>query len=692
LGYREGYLVGIRRPSTYSYPPKFNKLEDAENYSKRLYAELLENDSRGEEITARATDKDLKELIVRPEWYGAKGDGVKDDYTALSKAFSVSGNAIPVVLSGGSYATSRQLSLLIGTEGPKIIGNGSTIKAIAGTWNAGDAVIKVGNTTSLHTDIQDLTLDADGLSTYGFHGEMITEPRSSIRNVMATGATSHGWYLVKCQVANFENIQADYNGGDGIYAAGCNVSSIVNPRATGNTGNGITIAWGGVGFNGGLYLGNPNVEGNSGHGISIEETLSPVIVDGGWGEGNTLHGINVDAKHVTILSPKLAGAGSGTNYWAYLNTHAVDAAIIGGTASYTGNANFATIGQADTTTAYIGLNNRNVTDDIILPSHIGGDIQIGGYGTGAGHSRDFSIDSGTINLGRLSDSGGDNSTVKIRNRLGTSVLEATGASLGFFGSAVTTKPDITGVNFGNAALADLLSKLSTLGLVSDSTTAGDAPTFSSLIVSNGGTVGQAAGPLLTFDDTNNYLEITGCKVGVGTAVPTSNFQIGDRDITDSGLLTMGWTRNTFLPSTTEDGMPHLFSSDGTGGGDFGGEAGHLVIQPRVHASVYRDIIFASGLTTPVLIMVIKGEGKVGINDPDPGELLDVNGNINTTGVVKVADTQVLGAQAAAQADLKADYQALDLDTEAEIITAINATNSGFNALLAKLRVHGILDT
>jgi hypothetical protein len=51
-----------------------------------------------------------------------------------------------------------------------------------------------------------------------------------------------------------------------------------------------------------------------------------------------------------------------------------------------------------------------------------------------------------------------------------------------------------------------------------------------------------------------------------------------------------------------------------------------------------------------------------------------------------------GAQAAAQADLKADYQALDLDTEAEIITAINATNAGFNTLLAKLRTHGIIDT
>jgi hypothetical protein len=48
--------------------------------------------------------------------------------------------------------------------------------------------------------------------------------------------------------------------------------------------------------------------------------------------------------------------------------------------------------------------------------------------------------------------------------------------------------------------------------------------------------------------------------------------------------------------------------------------------------------------------------------------------------------------AAAQADLKADYTTLDLDTEAKIIAAINATNAGFNTLLAKIRAHGLIDT
>jgi len=41
-----------------------------------------------------------------------------------------------------------------------------------------------------------------------------------------------------------------------------------------------------------------------------------------------------------------------------------------------------------------------------------------------------------------------------------------------------------------------------------------------VVMADGTTIGQAAGPLLTFDDTNNYLEIMGCDVGVGTTTPS----------------------------------------------------------------------------------------------------------------------------------------------------------------------------
>jgi len=38
-------------------------------------------------------------------------------------------------------------------------------------------------------------------------------------------------------------------------------------------------------------------------------------------------------------------------------------------------------------------------------------------------------------------------------------------------------------------------------------------------IADGGSIGQASGPLITFDDTHDYLEIMGCDVGIGTASP-----------------------------------------------------------------------------------------------------------------------------------------------------------------------------
>lgn len=72
--------------------------------------------------------------------------------------------------------------------------------------------------------------------------------------------------------------------------------------------------------------------------------------------------------------------------------------------------------------------------------------------------------------------------------------------------------------------------------------------------------------------------------------------------------------------------------------------------------------------------------------------LDVGGDLRlaSTKVVKINSIQVVGAQALTQAALKADYTTGNLDSEAEIIAAINATNAGFNTLLAKVKTHGLL--
>ena len=89
---------------------------------------------------------------------------------------------------------------------------------------------------------------------------------------------------------------------------------------------------------------------------------------------------------------------------------------------------------------------------------------------------------------------------------------------------------------------------------------GDSPTFADLVIANGGTVGQAAGPLLTFDDTNNYLEISGCKVTIGTAVTPSTHGLS---IEGSGSYVGGLKLvNTAASSTGAGGGIVAYSFDG----------------------------------------------------------------------------------------------------------------------------------
>lgn len=50
-----------------------------------------------------------------------------------------------------------------------------------------------------------------------------------------------------------------------------------------------------------------------------------------------------------------------------------------------------------------------------------------------------------------------------------SIAAGSNKSIGFYGATPGTKPTITGSRGSNAALADLLTKLATLGLITDST-------------------------------------------------------------------------------------------------------------------------------------------------------------------------------------------------------------------------------
>ncbi|KKN40059.1 hypothetical protein LCGC14_0737220 [marine sediment metagenome] len=86
-----------------------------------------------------------------------------------------------------------------------------------------------------------------------------------------------------------------------------------------------------------------------------------------------------------------------------------------------------------------------------------------------------------------------------------------------------------------------------------------------LVLLDGGTIGQAAGPLITFDDSNNYLEISGCKVGIGT--PTPNAPLEVKGAKPAGNI--GGHQSGML-HVTGDGVAEFSNSVITGHSAYGG--------------------------------------------------------------------------------------------------------------------------
>ena len=119
--------------------------------------------------------------------------------------------------------------------------------------------------------------------------------------------------------------------------------------------------------------------------------------------------------------------------------------------------------------------------------------------------------------------------------------------------------------------------------------------------------------------SNDVLETTSTGVDVTGTITADAADIAGA-ITADGLTVDGTTslagltkitgvRGTFVDPSEDPSVPNIFSTNDAVG-DFSQEAGHLVIQPRVHPTVYRDVIFAGGAGTTKRLMNIKGEGDV----------------------------------------------------------------------------------
>ena len=158
-------------------------------------------------------------------------------------------------------------------------------------------------------------------------------------------------------------------------------------------------------------------------------------------------------------------------------------------------------------------------------------------------------------------------------------------------------------------------------------------TFSSTITTNGGIIGNnsnhlylssnsAAGEISFWANQLNtrLMTLSGSgNLGIGTSTPSSKLEV---NVGLNSLKISG--RDTYIDSTEDATNANIYVTQ-AGVGDFSQLAGNLVLQARTQGTVYRDIIFAGGLTNGDALMTILGEGNVGIGTSTPSQKLEVVG-------------------------------------------------------------------
>uniref|UniRef100_A0A6M3J6S5 Uncharacterized protein n=1 Tax=viral metagenome TaxID=1070528 RepID=A0A6M3J6S5_9ZZZZ len=268
-------------------------------------------------------------------------------------------------------------------------------------------------------------------------------------------------------------------------------------------------------------------------------------------------------------------------------------------------------------------------------------------------------------------------------------LVATGAGTLAWESGATARTSI-----GLGSVED--TALSTWAGTTNITTLGTIATVGNITIADGGTIGQADGPLLTFDDTSNYLEITGCNIGIGTPAPSAKLHILTGNVADNLKI-----------DSTGDGISGLsIATDGTikgywalarTNGQFFNEA---VSGDMIFRSESNNILFGRGSGAFSVVIIAS---NIGIGSMDFGTNATKT-YAQATGVAPT--TSPADCYQMYSADIAAGHAALHVRNENDTIIKLyqqahiadapgdTAANNAItiNAILVALETNGLLAT
>jgi hypothetical protein len=409
---------------------------------------------------------DVAEASAPSDWYNvkvdynAKGDGSTDDTTAISNAISAANTAGGgiVYFPPGTYITGQQTLYsnvyLVGA------GVGASILKLKNSGNAD--LLKTYQFDSLtgtnsesgptHFGIFNLTLDGnkanntsgDALKIYG---KSYRINQVDIYNWAGRGLYSEWASSGDDMEAHLRSFKIHDCGGDGINWNGPHDSVIEQFQVFRNGTNGI-------------WQNNANGAGTvwiAGHVWGAGHTYAWRLEWGNYliaceGEGASDTQLYIRGPDGIVAGGHFfCTSGGGGNYGIKLGATSNNALrwLIG-----TKISNCPTAGIVFAA----GYEQFNIIHSQILLPTGGSPVAY----SGTPHTTD--------RLELVVDNGQSNNANCYHQMKGPSVLGSATASMGFFGGSGATQPTVTGSKGGNAALASLMSALSNLGLVVDSTT------------------------------------------------------------------------------------------------------------------------------------------------------------------------------------------------------------------------------
>jgi hypothetical protein len=240
---------------------------------------------------------------LTPANFGAVGNGVTDDSTALQNFFNAGGPNVTLVLPAGStYAHSRVLTIT--KAGTHLTGSGTllaTAEATSSVWVQADnvtidggVVLRTASTTQRWTAYEQMGLRLDGHSG------------ATIRNVTIDGSAAAGLYVGGAQNFTLDHVTVENTRADGIHMTdGSGNGTVIDPT-TSNTGDdGIAVV-------------SYKYDGTPCHDI----TVTGADVNGTtWGRGmSVVGGTNISYSNFTVSNSSSAAvyvAAEGSPYYTF---------------------------------------------------------------------------------------------------------------------------------------------------------------------------------------------------------------------------------------------------------------------------------------------------------------------------------------------------------------------------------------